>query len=428
MLKIFGKNKEQKPVEQPKKKKKKRGENLTTATELFEEKYMKSDVWVPLAVADETIGISGMAESKRTNDVLIVNDTHKKMIDNILLPMIAQGNLSYVIYDPSGEIYGRAEDILKKNNYDIRVVDFCDSSISSTDRIDFFEMVNINHRTEELAKIISNCFDTVMMQKISFVLLVAVFEYILELGVEINAARVRWVFNQIKENNKKVVHSINKCPKAGAALRYHIEGMTRGNIVKVIDKLDTEIIPVIEKYGVNPTIYSVLTMKRNVAIFIKSVADESNYIATAMIYNLMSLSSISGDDQELNTVIFDIGTDDWYNRAEIKRWRANSKTVNGEATSIVYIREKMNDLMMNDFIPALTIYVSSTDADTIDWSYNMIRKQYIAANKLEDKEDLDIGLSRIDMEIMEDLVLFASSTEEELMFAPMRCKLLTIDK
>lgn len=424
-MKFFGKKKETAPAEPVKKPKKKRGSTLSTATEQFQEKYMQKDIWVPLAVADETIGISAEPDNSiRTNDILIINDTHKKMIDNILLPMISKGNLSYVIYDPSGEIYGRAEDILRQKHYDVRVVDFCDAAISSTDRIDFFEMVNIHHRTEELAKIISNCLDTELNQKIAFVMLVMAFEYILELGVEINPARLRWVFNQVKENNKEVVSSINACKKAGNALRYNIDGMTRGNIVKVIDKLDNDIIPVIEKFGVNPTIYSVLTMKRNVAIFIKSVADESNYIATAMIYNLMSLSSISGDDQQLNTVIFDNGTDDWYNRTEIKRWRRNSKTVNGEATSIVYIREKMSDLLMSDFIPALTMYVSCTDTPTVDWAYDTIKKQYIIANNLEDKEDLDIGLTKVDLEIMEDCVLFASSGNPELQFAPMRCKLL----
>ena len=413
------------PAEAPKKAKKKRGSTLSTATEQFQEKYMKNDIWVPLAVADETIGIASEPDgSLRTNDVLIINDTHKKMIDNIVLPMIAKGNMSYVIYDPTGEIYGRAEEILRQNHYDVRVVDFCDTSINSTDRIDFFEMVNIHHRTEELAKIMSNCLDTELNQKIAFAMLVMAFEYIIELGVEISPTRLRWVFNQIKENNREIINSINSCKKAGNALRYNIEGMTRGNILKVIDRLDTDVIPAIEKFGVNPTIYSVLTMKRNVAIFIKSVANENNYIATTMIYNLMSLSSISGDDQQLNTVVFDIGTDEWYNRAEIKRWRRNSKTVNGEATSIVYVREKMSDVLMNDFIPALTVYVSCTDTPTVDWAYETIKKQYIVANNLEDKEGLDIGLTKIDLEIMEDCVLFASSGNPDLQFAPMRCKLL----
>lgn len=425
-MNLFGKKKDKAPVaEAPKKTKKKRGSNLSTATELFAEKYMKNDIWVPLAIADETIGIASEPDgSIRTNDVLIINDTHKKMIDNIILPMISKGNMSYVIYDPSGEIYGRAEEILKRNNYDIRVVDFCDTSINSTDRIDFFEMVNIHHRTEELAKIMANCMETDLMQKIAFTMLVIAFEYIIELGVEISPTRLRWVFDQIKENNREIIDSINACPKAGAALRYNIEGMTRGNILKVIDKLDADIIPAIEKFGVNPTIYSVLTMKRNVAIFIKSVANENNYIATTMIYNLMSLSSISGDDQQLNTVVFDNGTDEWYNRAEIKRWRRTSKTVNGEATSIVYIREKMSDLLMNDFIPALTVYVSCTDTPTVDWAYETIKKQYIIANNLQDSENIDIGLTKVDLEIMEDCVLFASSGNPDLQFAPMRCKLL----
>ena len=423
---LFGKKKDNAAtsVVAPKQKKK-RGSNLSTATELFQSKYMKNDIWVPLAIADEAIGIASEPDgSIRTNDVLIINDTHKKMVDNIILPMISKGNMSYVIYDPSGEIYGRAEEILKRNNYDIRVVDFCDTSINSTDRIDFFEMVNIHHRTEELAKIMSNCMDTELNQKIAFVMLVMAFEYIIELGVEISPTRLRWVFNQIKENNREIIDSINKCKKAGNALRYHIDGMTRGNIIKVIDKLDADVIPAIEKFGVNPTIYSVLTMKRNVAIFIKSVANENNYIATTMIYNLMSLSSIGGDDTQLNTVVFDNGTDEWYNRAEIKRWRRTAKTVNGEATSIVYIREKMSDVLMNDFIPALTMYISCTDTPTVDWCYNMIRQQHIIANNLEDKPDLDIGLTKIDLEIMEDCVLFASSGNADLQFAPMRCKLL----
>ena len=423
---LFGKKKDKVvETEAPKKMKKKRGSTLSTATEIYQSKYMKNDVWVPLAIADETIGIASEPDgSIRTNDVLIINDTHKKMIDNIILPMISKGNMSYVIYDPSGEIYGRAEEILKKNNYDIRVVDFCDTSINSTDRIDFFEMVNIHHRTEELAKIMSNCMDTELNQKIAFVMLVMAFEYIIELGVEISPTRLRWVFNQIKENNREIVDSINKCKKAGNALRYNIEGMTRGNIIKVIDQLDSEVIPSIEKFGVNPTIYSVLTMKRNVAIFIKSVANENNYIATTMIYNLMSLSSISGEDTQLNTVVFDNGVDEWYDRAEIKRWRRTAQTVNGEATSIVYIREKMSDVLMNDFIPALTMYISCTDTPTVDWCYNMIRQQHIIANNLEDKEDLDIGLTKIDLEVMEDCVLFASSGNADLQFAPMRCKLL----
>ena len=422
---LFSKKKDTAATPVAPKQKKKRGSNLSTATELFQSKYMKNDIWVPLAIADETIGIASEPDgSIRTNDVLIINDTHKKMVDNIILPMISKGNMSYVIYDPSGEIYGRAEEILKRNNYDIRVVDFCDTSINSTDRIDFFEMVNIHHRTEELAKIMSNCMDTELNQKIAFVMLVMAFEYIIELGVEISPTRLRWVFNQIKENNREIIDSINKCKKAGNALRYHIDGMTRGNIIKVIDKLDADVIPAIEKFGVNPTIYSVLTMKRNVAIFIKSVANENNYIATTMIYNLMSLSSIGGDDTQLNTVVFDNGVDEWYDRAEIKRWRRTAQTVNGEATSIVYIREKMSDVLMNDFIPALTMYISCTDTPTVDWCYNMIRQQHIIANNLEDKEDLDIGLTKIDLEIMEDCVLFASSGNADLQFAPMRCKLL----
>ena len=430
-MNFFGKKKEKAPeaaVDTSKKNKKKRGSTLSTATEMFADKYMKNDIWVPLANADTTIGISAEPDGAiRTNDVMIINDTHKKMIDNIVLPMIAKGNMSYVIYDPTGEIYGRAEDILRQNHYDVRVVDFCDTSINSTDRIDFFEMINIHHRTEELAKIMSNCLDTELNQKIAFVMLVMAFEYIIELGVEISPTRLRWVFNQIKENNREIIDSINKCPKAGNALRYNIEGMTRGNILKVIDKLDTDVIPAIEKFGVNPTIYSVLTMKRNVAIFIKSVANENNYIATTMIYNLMSLSSISDDDQQLNTVVFDLGTDEWYNRAEIKRWRRNAKTVNGEATSIVYVREKMSDLLMNDFLPALTMYVSCTDTPTVDWAYETIKKQYIIANNLQDGENtekIDIGLSKVDLEIMEDCVLFASSGNPDLQFAPMRCKLL----
>lgn len=415
------------PVEKQPKNNKKKKSTLVTAADKFKSVYMKSNVYIPLANSNGVIGLSGeFDQSVRTNDVLIINDSHKKMIDNLIVPMVSQANLSYVIYDPSGEIYGKTEDILKKNNYDIRVVDFFDSSISSTDRIDFFEMVNIHHKTEELAKIIANCFDTVMMQRISFVLLVAVFEYILALGVPINSARVRWVFNQIRDNNKDIILSMEKIKKSGDALRHNIEGMNRGNIVKVIDKLDTDIIPVMEKYGVNPSIYSVLTMKRNVAIFVKGISEESNYIATAMIYNLMSLSSITGDDKELNTLIFDIGNDNWYNRAEIKRWRKSAHYLNGECTSIAYVREMVNDAILNDFVPAVTLFVSSTDAVTVEWAYDTIRQQYLIANAIEDKDDVNIGMTKSDLEIMEDLVLFANTEDPELTFSPMRCKLLEV--
>lgn len=429
MFNLFKKKKKQENIEEPKKdKSKKKKKGLPTESDKFREIYMKSEPYIPLASTDELLGLSGeFNQSIRTNDVLIVNDTHRKMIENIIIPMVSQGNLSYVIYDPSGEIYGKTESIFRKNNYDIRVVDFCDASIGSTDRIDFFEMVNINQRTEELARIIANCFDTLLMQQISFTLLVAVFEYILFVGSTLSSKRVRWVFDQIKDNNKEIISSIEKCPKAGAALRHNIKGMTRGNIIKVVDKLDNEIIPVMEKYGVNPTIFSVLTMKRNVAIFVKEVSEESNYIATAMIYNLMSLSSITGEDKELNTIIFDNGTDNWYNRAEIKRWRKQADYINGECTSIVYIRETMSDEMMKDFIPALTLFVSSTNQPTIDWAYDSIKRQYLVANGVEDKEDLDIGLTRFDLEAMQDVVIFANTEDPNLTFSPIKAKLIQVN-
>lgn len=433
--------KEQKPKKEKKNKKEKRSKQLDNETEVAVEKapdwteifkniYMKNNIFVPLAQTTEVIGLSGEFDSKiRTNDVLIVNDAHQKMIDNLIIPMISKANLSYVIYDPSGDIYGQTEELLRKNNYDIRVVNFCDSAVGSTDRIDFFEMLNIHHKTEELAKIIANCFDTDLMQRISFVLLVAVFEFIIQMGSDVTSTRVRWVFDQIKKNNKDVIMAIEKTPKSGAALRHHIDGMTRGNIIKVIDKLDKDIIPVMEKFGVNPSIYSVLMAHRNVAIYVKGISEESNYIATAMIYNLMSLSACIGteDERALNTIIFDTTSDDWYNREEINRWRRNSFDANGECISVVHIRDTMVELTQSPFRPALTLFVGSTNAETLDASYDMIRKAYIIANKLEDKEDTQIEIKKEELEMLgQDVIIFANTDNPDLMFSPMRCKLLNI--
>lgn len=381
----------------------------------------KKDPNAYIRIADcegQEVGVSVENDLKvRSNDILIINSSHESTIERIFVPIVEQGQTSYIIYDPYGDIYGRLEETLKRKNYDIRIVDFSKNT-DSTDRVNIFEAANLLRDPSEIVRIIAGSFENRKDADVAAPMIEAVCNYILEKGVELNAARVAWVLRQLKKNNKRIIGDMELSPLAGAALKKRTSGVTKEVFFGVIDELERRVAPAIEKFGSNPSIYGILTNKKNVAIFVKSVEAQYRFVSTAMMYNLAVMSAAL-DDFSLNTIVMDEKNDEWYDREEIKRWSDENKN-RKDCIIRLSVRDKIPADMFRYFAPSVVLYNGSVDNLTIDYIYKALEKQYELSKDDNVAEQI---MDRHELETMLDCIVFCNTSNKGMSVRPFRCTL-----
>ena len=386
----------------------------------FQKLYMKDTPYIQIAkCGDKPIGISVENDLlARSNDVLVVSTSHDNNVNQVIIPIIEKGNTSYIVYDPYGDIYGQVEGALKRNKYDIRVVDFSKNS-NDSDRVDIFEAANLLDDPAEIVRIIARSFDNKKDVDIAIPLLEAACRYIMDKGVPLNAKRVAWVLRQLKHNNKRIVGDMALSPTAGAALKKKTSGVTKEVFFGVINELENRVAPAIQKFGTDPSIYGILTTKKNVAIFIKNIEPQYRFISTAMVYNLMVMSAAL-EDTSLNTVIIDEKNDSWYDKEEIKRWSDMTKG-RKDCMIRISIRDRIPADMMNYFDPCAILFCGSVDPLTIDFIDQTIKKQY---EVLEDKDLATQIMDRRELETIDKCIMLCNVNRKDLIVRPFKCELI----
>ena len=91
------------------------------------------------------------AEHEPCNDITFINDNATSIKHDIVMPIVRQGNLSYVVYDPEGEYFKALGNNMLDRGYDVQVIDFEDEEKSA--RINLFEIVNITQNAYWVATV-----------------------------------------------------------------------------------------------------------------------------------------------------------------------------------------------------------------------------------------------------------------------------------
>jgi hypothetical protein len=311
--------------------------------------------------------ITVTADSAPTNDIIVINDDWTSTVRQCIMPTIAQRQLSYVVYDPNGDCYNRVASTMKAKGYDVQLVDF-EAEGENAARIDLFETANITkspYWTSILLTSAINCEGDEIV--VAHSLLMAMMLYGLELDQHIEIGELVDVFHRIKNNDKVTMLEVKSCKDADQYIKEFETApeKLRKTVLKKVE--ENFLIPSIEKVT-KPNIMTITAHNRQSIIFVKRVPKKYRYLATALMFNLTT-SSVFHEGKGITTLVIDSASDDWYNRALMKKICKEASL--GRKIAHMRIRKSLEDgRPLSAEKKQLVIYMHSDNQNTKDYVYN----------------------------------------------------------
>ncbi len=282
--------------------------------EAFVEKYGQGDKHLIIGRKNNE-GIAINAASEPCNDILFINDNSESVRKDIIMPLVRQGNMSYVIYDPDGEYYEALGNNMLDRGYDVQVIDFDDEEKKS--RISLFEIVNITQNAYWVATVFasaSGC--TAEEAPVAHNALMAIMAYLLNTKNAVYAEDLINMMKSVFAKPEETIAMLNKCPSA----RQHeqkLKGCSHELLKAAIKKCYVLMMKNAD-YVKNPNVFAATAHKKKSVFFVKNVKKENVGIMTSFLFNLRTSGIIFGKG-EVNLVIIDASTDKWYSKVLFNR-------------------------------------------------------------------------------------------------------------
>lgn len=250
------------------------------------------------------------AEHEPCNDIMFINDNATSIKHDIVMPIVRQGNLSYVVYDPEGEYFKALGNNMLDRGYDVQVIDFEDEEKSA--RINLFEIVNITQNAYWVATVFagaSGC--TAEEAPVAHNTLMALMSYLLDTKNSVNATDLVNLIKTMFAKPQETIAMLNKCPSA----RQHEQKLkdVKIDILKSAIKKCYVFLMKNFDYINNPNVFAATAHKKKSIFFVKNVHKENIGLMTAFLFNLRTAGIIFGHG-EVNLAIIDASTDKWYSK------------------------------------------------------------------------------------------------------------------
>ena len=91
-------------------------------------------------------------ETRLNNNVLVVGTSGSGKTRSVVTPNLLSANGSYVVSDPKGNLYKKYKDYLKKQGYEVKILDFTHPTLSS--HYNFFDYIRSEQDIVKIAHMI----------------------------------------------------------------------------------------------------------------------------------------------------------------------------------------------------------------------------------------------------------------------------------
>jgi hypothetical protein len=290
--------------------KKKNNSCAHASIEDFAHQYTDKEKHVILGKINEA-NIELTLGSKTTNNVMLINDNQKSVIEESIVPTIMQSNLSYVIYDPGATYYNALEGMMKSKGYDVQTIDFEDNEHRS--RVDLFEIANITKNPYWISVILAG---SIHCQKYEIVtahcVFMAIMQHLLDINGSININDMKSLFDRLCSDDEELIAAMLK----STSTTQYISQITKEDkrlIKSVFDKISEHFFATAINKTNNPNVFTVTSHQKKTILFIQKVPEQYRYLTTIMMFNLKA-SSIMYGRGNVNTLIINPVGKKWYNK------------------------------------------------------------------------------------------------------------------
>lgn len=324
--------------------------------------------------SDQSINLNFGKNSGET--IQIINDDQFSITHQCVVPIVTQGKLSYVIYDPDGSYYDALADRMRTIKYDVQLVDLADPQHRS--RIDLFEIANITKNAYWVALMIAGSIKCNASEiKVSHNLLMGMLQYLMFKNKRATIEELYPLFVAIKNNDEQRVALIKNCVDSKQYMEQYY--LASEEVRKsVIDKIDNLFFKIVFPKAKDPNIFTVMAHQKKTVLFIKSVPTKYKSLLTILLFNLKNANVLCGHG-EMSTLIIN-SNNQWYNEPLLAKACSEAGAIANKGTATLYIADKYDAAVQADIIA----YMQSKDQNTQNAIYDMIKlKNYPEADKMD---------------------------------------------
>ena len=307
------------------------------------------------------------------NNVVVINDNQRSVERQCVIPLIEQGELSYVVYDPNGTYRESLESKMKSIGYDVQLIDFdCEENMS---RVDIFEVANMIKNPYWASVILSGSMKCTK-EEVAPVhnLFMAIMQYLLAANKKVNIVDMYALFKKIQSNDQGLLLDMIHCAASSKYVNKFNE-CDEEMKASVCKKLTDRFFKTAWNKCVNPNVFTVTTHKQKTITFVRRVPQKYQYIITMLLFNLMASRVISGE-KSLNTVIIDPSNETWYNKELLNNVCKESNGVLSNGVIRVNVKSVVDELSED----SLYLYMHADDEHT---------KKIIMENLTVDRQTTD---------------------------------------
>lgn len=338
-------------------------------------------------------------------NVLIINDDQDSVVNQCVVPMVDKSNLSCAIYDPDGVYQKALGDVLKKEGYELNVIDLNDEAHKS--RIDLFETANITRNAYWTAFVLAEalkCEDK-YETKVAQNLFMAMMQYALSDNKKITVESLSQMFESVRARDEWLLEKLHAC---SASVDYieEVDGANSDVLENVFTKIESALfVSALDKIK-KPNVFTVSAHKVKSAFFIKRVPEEYRWLVTIFLFNFKITSIVCGKNK-VNSLIIDASNDDWYDREVLEMIRQGTDSLTDKCAITVAIKGTVSSNDDEQFV----VYMKSGEKSTKDYVYNWLTVR----NQLTRDEKDKVSIQFFDVKpIPENVLNSAPITRKEL--------------
>lgn len=341
--------------------KRKKNRTLTASfgtVDAFKEAYVKGDPDF-LFGSDKNVPIGVSLNGFFHNKMTIINDDKDSIRNNCIIPMLSSRNLSYVLYDPDGEYFNATSAKLRSLGYDVAQLDFADETHAS--RINPFEMVNVTKNAYWNALIFAGSIKCTQAEvRVAHNIFMAMMQYILATGKNVDISNLHEIFNAIKETKASVIRDIMSCPSSAKYLKMFEDETIEVRSI-VFAKIDKYFFNLFMPKVTNPNVFAITTSNRKTAIFVKPVPKKYQSLMTTFLFNMKTASVLHGESSA-NAVLFDFDDHIWYNKPLLNKICDDAGSIIERGVLSINITSALKNGIPDG---QLVVYMHSSDDETI---------------------------------------------------------------
>lgn len=361
----------------------------------FEKKYANGSDFITIGKFGDhnvNVAINGGAAKKIT----IINDNEESIFNHCIAPIVAQGKMSYIVYDESGECYERLAEQMREKCYDVQLVDLANEEHPS--RINLFEIVNITREPRYLAKFLADTLELENEEKaVAQSLLLAMMQYELAEHGIIDIVALNDLFNQLKMGDETGMLSVENCQYARANILnvYEANSETREAAFQALSEKFFDL--AVDKVK-NPNIFAITMHNKHSVMFVKKVPEQYRFLVTALMFNLEASNTICGLEG-VGTILLNNSEEDWMQQKMLDKIRVESNDVDNGCYFAIDIKKVIDAKAAKN--NELFVYMHSTDVATNTFVYNHLKLKNFSDEEQREIAKRVFGSKKLQSEVAE---------------------------